>query len=127
MPGASTTIRFSSEDASQWGPAIDSAKVELVSTGVGPGGSALAFAPVSPDPLNGSGRLTFTLPTAGHVRLSVHDIQGRQVALLRDADLLAGPHDVAFAPRDWGVRAGVYLAMLHAGGRTLIRRFTVLD
>ena len=124
---ASTTVRFSSMDATQWGPAIDSAKVELVSAGVGPGGAPLAFAPVSPDPVGSGGRMSFTLPVAGHVRLSVHDVQGRQVALLKDADLQAGPHDVVFAPRDWGVHAGVYLAMLHAGGRTLIRRFTVLQ
>lgn len=32
--GSTTTLRFSSMDASQWGPAIDSAKVELVTAGV---------------------------------------------------------------------------------------------
>ena len=48
--GPSTTLRFSSMDASQYGPAIDSTKVELVSAGVAPS-FALAFAPVSPDPV----------------------------------------------------------------------------
>ena len=123
---ATTTLAFSSEDATQWGPAIDSVKVELVSAGA-PQGSALAFAPVAPDPVRDGARMAFTLASAGHVRLAVHDVQGRQVALATDGDLAAGPHGVAFSPRAWGMRPGLYLAVLQAGGRTLIRRFTVLD
>jgi choice-of-anchor C domain-containing protein len=124
--GSSTTLRFASMDATQWGPAIDSARVELVTAGVDGGTSALAFAPVSPDPVRTTGRIAFTLASAGHVKLAVHDIQGRQVALLADADLDAGPHGVEFSPRTWNARPGLYLATLEAGGHTLVRRFSVI-
>lgn len=124
--GASTTVRFSSMDASQWGPAIDSTKVELVSTGVGTGGAVLAFAPVIPDPVSASGRFAFTLATDSRVRLSVHDIQGREIARLVDGERPAGPMDVEFSPSAHGMRPGLYLAVLQAGGRRLVRRFTVI-
>ena len=124
--GASTTVRFSSMDASQWGPAIDSTKVELVSTGVGTAGAVLAFAPVTPDPVSGSGRFAFTLAANSRVRLSVHDIQGREIARLVDGERSAGPMDVEFSPSAHGMRPGVYLALLQAGGSKLVRRFTVI-
>jgi choice-of-anchor C domain-containing protein len=124
--GPTTTVRFSSMDASAWGPALDSAKVELVSAGVSDGAGKLSFAPVSPDPVRGGGRMVFTLAEAGHVRLAVHDIQGRQVALLADGNMPAGPRVVDFSPRDWGARPGIYLASLQVNGRTIVRRFSVI-
>jgi choice-of-anchor C domain-containing protein len=124
--GSTTTLRLASMDATQWGPALDSMKVELVSAGVPGSATALAFAPVSPDPVRGVGRMRFTLAQAGHVRLAVHDIQGRQVALLANADLPAGPHGIDFSPSAWNASPGLYLATLQAGGRTIVRRFSVL-
>jgi choice-of-anchor C domain-containing protein len=123
---STTTLRLASLDATQWGPALDSMKVELVSAGVPGGTFALAFAPVSPDPVHGAGRMAFTLAQAGHVRLAVHDIQGRQVALLANADLPAGPHGIDFSPGAWNASPGLYLATLQVGGRTIVRRFSVL-
>jgi len=124
--GSTTTLRLASMDASQWGPAVDSMKVELVSAGV-PGASAtLAFAPVTPDPVRSHGRMAFTLAEPGHVRLAVHDIQGRQVALLANADMDAGPHGVDFSPGAWNARPGLYLATLQVAARTLVRRFFVV-
>src|SRR5262249_42021517 len=71
--GPTTTVSFSSMDASAWGPALDSVKVELISTGVPVGASALSFAPVSPDPVRSGGRMVFSLAEAGRARLPVHD------------------------------------------------------
>jgi len=124
--GTSTIVSFSSMDATAWGPALDSVKVELVSAGVPGGGSTLSFAPVSPDPVRTGGRMVFSLAEAGHVRLAIHDIQGRQVALLADAEMQAGPRVVEFSPRTWGASPGVYLASLQANGRTIVRRFSVI-
>ena len=123
---ASTTVRLSGLDASQWGPALDSMKVELVSAGVR-ATNTLAFAPVSPDPVLASAHIEFTLAAAGPARLAVYDVQGRQQALLADGTFEAGRHSLEFAPRAWGARPGLYLAVLHAGPNTLVRRFTVLD
>jgi len=123
---STTTLRFASMDASVSGPAIDSAQVVLVTADVPAAKGELAFAPVTPDPVLGSARFAFTLAAPGHVKLAIHDLQGRQVALLADADLDAGPHGVEFSPRTWNARPGLYLVTLQTGGRTLVRRFSVL-
>jgi choice-of-anchor C domain-containing protein len=124
--GSTTTLRLAALDGTQWGPALDSMSVALVSAGAPGMATALAFAPVSPDPVHGAGRMAFTLAQAGHVKLAVHDIQGRQVALLADADMTAGPHGVDFSPGAWNAAPGLYLATLQVGGRTLVRRFSVI-
>lgn len=122
---ASTTVRFAGLDASQWGTAIDSAKVELVSASV-PANAQLSFAPVTPDPVRGVGQLSFTLPAAGHARLAVVDLQGREIARLADNTFAAGRQSFEFSPAAWAARPGLYFAVLQAGGQTFVRRFTVL-
>jgi choice-of-anchor C domain-containing protein len=122
---STTTIKLSGMDASSWSAAVDSMKVDLVSAGVTPE-AALAFAPVTPDPVRASGRMAFTLAAAGAARLAIYDVQGRQQALLADGTFGAGPHSLEFSPRAWGARPGLYLAVLQAGNRTLVHRFTVL-
>lgn len=122
---ASTTLRFASLDATQWGPAIDSAKVELVSLDV-PSSSGLSLAAVSPDPSAGRARIAFSLAHAGPVRLAIFDVQGRERARLLDGVLGAGPHAAEFDASAWGGASGLYLAMLETAGQRLVRRFTVL-
>jgi choice-of-anchor C domain-containing protein len=118
-------VRFASLDASSWGPAVDSAKVELVSAGV-PSSSSLSLSAVSPDPARGPARLAFSLASAGHVRLALYDVQGRERARLLEGELGAGPHTAAFDAAQWGGAPGLYLAVLETAGQRLVRRFTVL-
>ena len=122
----STLLRFESLDASPWGPAIDSVKVELVTADV-PQSHVLSLSAMAPDPLAGSGRVTFSLASPGRARLAVYDVQGRELARLADGENAAGPHTIEFSPSAWGVRPGLCIAVLHAGGHTLVRRFTVLQ
>lgn len=123
--GPVTTLRFASLDASQWGPAIDSALVVLVSTGV-PAVDGLALSAITPDPVLAQGRLTFSLPTAGPARLTIFDVQGRTLARLADGEHGAGPHTIEFVPARFGARPGIGIAVLEAAGHRLVRRFTVL-
>ena len=75
-----------------------------------PAAGALAFAPASPNPAATAARVTLAVPTAGGVRLSVHDALGREVAVLADGPLAAGTHRFdldasALAPGLYVVRA----------------------
>ena len=84
---------------------------------------ALALA-VAPNPAQGRASLRFTLPAAADVRLAVYDALGREVAVLADAALPAGTHEVAL---DVGRLApGVYVARLTTGAETAVRRLTVV-
>jgi len=49
-----------------------------------------------PNPFNPQTSITFSMPEAAHVRLTVYDVLGRRVALLVDGSLSAGKHEVRF-------------------------------
>jgi uncharacterized repeat protein (TIGR01451 family) len=67
-----------------------------------------------PNPFNPRTTIPFSMPEAGDVRLAVYDLLGREVAVLVDATLSAGSHQVSF---DAGqVPSGTYLVRLSAGG-----------
>lgn len=103
--------------------------LSIVSTGatnsVGPGTAAYDFAlgPVTPNPGSGDRRLAFSIHSAGHVKLSVTDVQGRAVATLYDRDLQPGRYSVSFSSGRWP--GGVYFYRLESGGRSLNGRLVV--
>ncbi len=61
---------------------------------------------------------------AGHVRLAVYDVLGREVALLVDEVQESGLHDVTWDARN--VASGVYYYRLTAGSSVAVRTMTVL-
>jgi len=69
-----------------------------------------------PNPFNGTVRLSYGLPNAGHVRMSIFDVSGREVARLIDGSQVAGVHTI-----DWTADAhpsGIYLLNLENSGQT---------
>jgi hypothetical protein len=67
-----------------------------------------------PNPFNPSTHIAFTLPSNGHVRLTVYDATGRQVELLKDAVMEAGRHSLPWQPQDRS--SGLYFYKLYFGG-----------
>jgi len=78
-----------------------------------------------PNPFNPRTLIRFSLPEPSTVTLRIHDLRGRQVRLLADGEAVtAGRHGIAWDGRDDTGRAspaGVYLAVLNAGGVRLSR------
>lgn len=74
---------------------------------------------VSPNPLTGRGLATLSLPTPAPVRVVVHDVVGRRVALLHDGPLPAGTHRFRFAAPS--LAPGVYAITASTPGRTATR------
>jgi hypothetical protein len=73
----------------------------------------------NPNPSRGPVDLSFVLPAAGHARLRVYDISGREVAQVLDATLPAGAHAAHWNGQIAGraAPAGVYFGRLdHARG-----------
>ncbi len=96
--------------------------------GTGAPGAGLALQ-VQPNPFNPATTFSYTLPRAGHVRLAVHDTQGRLVRLLLD-DVWqeAGWHAAAWDGRDEGGRrlpSAVYYAQLKADGLSEHRKLVM--
>ena len=70
--------------------------------------------------------LSFALPQAGHVRLSVHDVLGREVMHVADGEYSAGRHVVALDNAQTGrLGAGLYFVRMQVAGRVFNRRFAI--
>ena len=123
-----TTLTFTSLDAGDTGPALDS----VVVTGPSPVGvddrsvRGLALAAPIPNPSPEGMAVTFTVPAATPLRLTVLDARGRVLRVLADGAFEAG----VFA-RTWDGRtttgnrapAGLYFVRLTApGGIDLVRK-----
>lgn len=74
-----------------------------------------------PNPFNPSTRISFALPRAGHVRLTVFNILGEQVTTLVDRELTVGEHSTEWDGRNnegQPVSSGTYLYRLEVDGQT---------
>ena len=66
-----------------------------------------------PNPFNPSTTIRFDINTSGNVSLKVHDVLGREVAVLVDEYLRAGSYERVFESAD--LSSGVYFYTLMAG------------
>ena len=101
---------------------------QLLNVGTGPAGT-LALARSRPNPAAGSTTIAFTLPRAGHARVTVYDLAGARVRTLLDGQRPAGETTLAWDGRDDRgsiVRAGAYFYRLEFGGRTLSQRLVMM-
>jgi hypothetical protein len=95
-----------------------------VSVGDRAGATGVTLAQNHPNPALGRSTILFTLERAARVRLTMHDIAGREVEVLTDAMQPAGAHEVSFdAAR---LEPGVYYYLLVAGAHTESRHILVL-
>jgi hypothetical protein len=91
-----------------------------------PSVSRFALVAVSANPVRGAASLMLMVPEAGHVRVAVYDVSGREVALLTDGELAAGRH-----PLTWNTNAdrrtpsGIYFVRATGLGKNLVERVTV--
>lgn len=97
---------------------------QIVTTGVdGPAAEQLWLAPPWPNPSASGVTLRYSLPTKQSVRLSVYDIQGREISRLADGWQSAGVHQVAWSGHQ---APGVYLLRLRVGRQQLTQKMVVL-
>jgi len=89
----------------------------------------LTFREPRPNPSGGVIRFSIGLPVAGHVRLRIFNVSGRQVATVLDHEGTMGWAEMAWDGRDSSgslVSGGVYWARLEGAGRTLTRKFVLV-
>jgi len=104
---------------------------EIFPTAVAAPPSAALHVSAYPNPFNPSTRITFGLPAAGPVSLSILDVQGRVVRHLLEGGLrAAGSQTVAWDGRDTlgrSLPSGLYFARLEAGGQRAVGKLLLLQ
>ncbi len=91
----------------------------------GSGGQVPVLSILDNPAVRGSVAVLFSTPAPGEVSLRIYDLSGRIVATLADEVLPAGEHEATWAS-GLGVPAGVYMAVLRAGGRPVQARMVLL-
>jgi hypothetical protein len=82
-----------------------------------------ALLPITPNPAEGTSSVAFTLPSRDRVRLSVLDLQGRQLAVLASGEFDEGRHEALW--NAVGSRPGLYFVRLEWPGGTAVRRLVL--
>jgi hypothetical protein len=86
--------------------------------------SALEIVAVTPTPVRTRAQIRFRLPVTATATLTVHDLQGRQVASLIDHEpRTAGEYAMTLDVAGWP--AGVYLCRLRTPAGSITRRLVV--
>ena len=82
-----------------------------------------------PNPFNPSTTISFTVPSEGHVIISVFDLNGRLVSTLLDQSIDAGYHSIHWDGVDsngLNVSAGLYIYTLQADGISLSSKMILM-
>lgn len=84
---------------------------------------------VAPNPFNPGTSVSFTVPRAQRVRIAVHDVAGRRLATLVDAEFTVGDHAVRWDGTDGDGRAlpsGAYVIRLESELQVQSRRVSLV-
>ena len=77
-----------------------------------------------PNPFNPSTTIPFNLRETGHVRMTVYDMQGREIRVLIDGVIQPGQHQVTFDAAN--LPSGTYMYRLDVEGQRDIRQMVLL-
>ncbi len=77
-----------------------------------------------PNPFNPATTIGFYLPETSDIRLSVHDLLGREVGILAQGPAAPGEHSVVFDASQ--LPGGVYMYRLTAGSHAVTRKLTLV-
>ena len=94
--------------------------------GVDPAASGTAFSlgPMAPNPVPGRSRLSYVVPRSAHVRLTLLDVQGRELVVLADGGREAGRYTLSLDAR--ALRPGLHFVRLQAPSTDLKQRVVIL-
>lgn len=85
---------------------------------------ALSLSQNWPNPFRGRTTLAYALPSAQRVKLSLYDLQGREVRTLVDGEQPSGRYEVEITAKT--LPTGVYFYRLQAGGQSLQKKLLLL-
>lgn len=128
LTGPLETVRFGGDDLLLDDVCI---RVDNLHTGVEGAAAPALLSPVRayPNPFNPSTTVDFRLEAAARTAVTIHDVAGRLVRTLVDAELPAGAHSVRWDGADGQgapAAAGVYFARTVAGGAAQVVKLALI-
>ncbi|HEX9935138.1 MAG TPA: sugar-binding protein [bacterium] len=119
---------FSNNDDSHYNPSgFGTAQLAAIQTDV----EARTFSPDAfslsqnyPNPFNPVTAIRYAIPTAGRVKLTVCDLQGREVAVLRDGTETAGTHSARFDASH--LASGIYVYKIETADGVLSKKLVLM-
>jgi len=104
-------------------PILQEVRLSVGGSGAVSGSDAIGARLLLTNPILPASAVSFHLPGAAHVRISLHDLNGREVGSLANRTFGAGRHTIA-TPR---LPSGVYLCRMASAGRNRTARLVVVD
>ena len=86
--------------------------------------SGYALEQNTPNPFNPNTTIRYSMAADGHVKLTVYNSVGQEMATLVNGSRPAGIHAVSLNAAAYST--GIYFYRLEAGGQTLMRKMTLL-
>jgi hypothetical protein len=77
-----------------------------------------------PNPFNPTTTISYAIPTASDIRLTVYDMMGREVSVLAEGRKAAGFYTVEFDGKN--LASGIYFYRLKAGSTVLKQKMVML-
>ncbi|TFH00355.1 MAG: T9SS type A sorting domain-containing protein, partial [Calditrichales bacterium] len=77
-----------------------------------------------PNPFNPETVISYQIPVAGHVEVSVYNIVGEKVATLVNTIQTAGHHEIRFTAQD--LSSGIYFYVMRSQNFSAIRKMTLI-
>jgi hypothetical protein len=113
------------------GGGVSNAQTLTVSSTVGVADEPVtefALDPPAPNPVRNTARLGFALPRESEVRLSILDLQGRELVVLAAGAYPPGRHEVAWSGTTGRglAQSGLYFVRLRTPSRTFVRRIALV-
>jgi len=81
--------------------------------------------PNFPNPFNPETKIRYYIPSKNHVRITVHDILGRQISVLVNQEMTAGTHGINF--RAEGLSSGIYYCRVKYGQHIKVHKIVLLQ
>jgi hypothetical protein len=108
------------------GLAVGNTVVAGLEPGAENGVAEFTLSAIVPNPARDQALVSYALPREANVRLTVLDVQGREVAQLADGTQAAGRYSLPWMIGDGArVRPGLYFVRFEAGARVMTRRVAV--
>jgi len=82
----------------------------------------------SPNPFSNSTIFKFSLNVPAHVKLSVYNIRGQQLATIVDENMKPGYYEIPWSPanEDYALTNGIYYYKLEVGDKTFVKKMMLM-